>query len=130
MYSLTPRVGPRCHYQTQFVLRLDLLFVTRAMVKIHICLVPLHKTVVYDVKASDTIGNIKAKIEKEEKIPAVLQDFSINTCELEDAFTLKDYNLHILTQEEWKTNNMLVNVHDRFPEDFKPKKRRTSSEGW
>ena len=91
-------------------------------------MVPLHKTVVYDVKASDTIGKIKAKIEKRENIPAVLQDLTINTCELEDSFTLQDYNLESMTQEEWKTNNMLVNVHDRFPEDFKPKKRRTSSE--
>ena len=69
------------------------------MVVLHLQLVPLRKAVVYEVEASETIGNIKAKIEKEEKIPSVLQELTYGTCDLEDQCTVQDYNMHELTEE-------------------------------
>ena len=90
------------------------------MVVLHLQLVPLRKAVVYEVEASETIGNIKAKIEKEEKIPSVLQELTYGTCDLEDQCTVQDYNMHEVTDEIW----IYVNALSDFPKKYGPKKRR------
>lgn len=56
------------------------------------------KTITLVVKASDTVENVKAKIQEKENIPPDKQRLKVSSPlfyeeELEDGFTLRDYNI-------------------------------------
>jgi len=51
------------------------------------------KTITLDVKAYDTIGNIKTKIQDKEHIPPEQQRLTHSSNDLEDSRTLSDYNI-------------------------------------
>ena len=53
------------------------------------------KTITLEVEPSDTIANIKDKIQHEEKIPPDKQCLNLGPLQLEDDRTLSDYNIPI-----------------------------------
>ena len=54
---------------------------------------PLEKTITLDVEPSDTIENVKQKVQDKEGQPPVLQELTFGDQELADSLTLSDYNI-------------------------------------
>ena len=52
------------------------------------------KIITLEVAASDTIGNVKAKIQHKEDIPPLHEHLSFEGTPLEDGRTLSEYNIH------------------------------------